>query len=79
MKIDSPQGVDEQGFVRIGGVEVTDHIRTRLGVEKVILLGHSYGSAFGLRLAREFPERYSANVGTDLHSLREPRRASSRA
>ncbi|MFD3535925.1 alpha/beta fold hydrolase [Streptomyces sp. NPDC058664] len=63
-------GADGQGemtFERISAdaVEVTDHIRTRLGVDKVVLLGHSYGSAFGLRLAREFPERYSAYVGTD--------------
>ncbi|MEU2549999.1 alpha/beta hydrolase [Streptomyces roseolus] len=63
-------GADGQGemtFERIyaDAVEVTDHIRTRLGVDKVVLLGHSYGSVFGLRLAREFPERYAAYVGTD--------------
>ncbi|MEU9034055.1 alpha/beta hydrolase [Streptomyces sp. NPDC048352] len=63
-------GADGQGemtFERIyaDAVEVTDHIRTRLGVDKVVLLGHSYGSVFGLRLAREFPERYCAYVGTD--------------
>ncbi|MCG7523249.1 alpha/beta hydrolase [Streptomyces sp. OfavH-34-F] len=57
----------EMSFERIyaDAVEVTDHIRTRLGVDRVVLLGHSYGSAFGLRLAREFPERYLAYVGTD--------------
>ncbi|MFC8535795.1 alpha/beta fold hydrolase [Streptomyces sp. NPDC057249] len=57
----------EMSFERIyaDAAEVTDHIRSRLGVDKIVLLGHSYGSAFGLRLAREFPERYSAYVGTD--------------
>ncbi|KOG31731.1 MULTISPECIES: alpha/beta fold hydrolase [Streptomyces] len=62
-----PEGQGEMTFDRIyaDAIEVTDHIRTRLGVDKVVLLGHSYGSAFGLRLAREFPERYSAYVGTD--------------
>lgn len=62
-----PQEQGEMTFDRIyaDAVEVTDHIRTRLGVDKVVLLGQSYGSAFGLRLAREFPERYSAYVGTD--------------
>ncbi|MGW1518832.1 alpha/beta fold hydrolase [Streptomyces sp. NPDC002287] len=63
-------GADGQGemtFRRIyaDAVEVTDHLRARLGVDKVVLLGHSYGSVFGLRLAREFPERYCAYVGTD--------------
>lgn len=62
-----PAAQGEMTFERIyaDAVEVTDHIRTRLGADKVVLLGHSYGSAFALRLAREFPERYSAYVGTD--------------
>lgn len=62
-----PEGQGEMTFDRIhaDAIEVTDHIRARLGVDKVVLLGHSYGSAFGLRLARAFPERYSAYVGTD--------------
>ncbi|MFI1064085.1 alpha/beta fold hydrolase [Streptomyces spororaveus] len=63
-------GADGQGemtFDRIyaDAVEVTDHIRARLRADKVVLLGHSYGSAFGVRLAREFPDRYAAYVGTD--------------
>ncbi|MFZ3494741.1 alpha/beta fold hydrolase [Streptomyces sp. 5.8] len=64
---DGANGQGEMSFDRIyaDAVEVTDHIRTRLGVDKVVLLGHSYGSAFGLRLARAFPARYSAYVGTD--------------
>ncbi|MFE4305038.1 alpha/beta fold hydrolase [Streptomyces sp. NPDC056517] len=62
-----PEGQGEMTFDRIyaDAIEVTDHIRVRLGAEKIVLLGQSYGSAFGLRLAREFPERYSAYVGTD--------------
>ncbi|MFJ3233628.1 alpha/beta fold hydrolase [Streptomyces sp. NPDC086787] len=60
-------GQGEMTFGRIyaDAIEVTDHIRTRLRVDKVVLLGHSFGSAFGLRLAREFPERYAAYIGTD--------------
>ncbi|MFI9806404.1 alpha/beta fold hydrolase [Streptomyces sp. NPDC052301] len=46
-------------------LEVTDHIRARLGVDKVVLLANSFGSVTGLRLARDHPERYSAYVGTD--------------
>ncbi|WP_405861917.1 alpha/beta hydrolase [Streptomyces sp. NBC_00090] len=62
-----PEGQGDIAFDRIyaDAIEVTNHIRTRLAVDKIVLLGHSYGSAFGLRLARAFPERYSAYVGTD--------------
>ncbi|WP_329495577.1 alpha/beta hydrolase [Kitasatospora herbaricolor] len=46
-------------------VEVTRHLRVRLGVDRVVLVGSSYGSVLGLRLARSHPELYSAYVGTD--------------
>ncbi|MEV5971752.1 alpha/beta hydrolase [Streptomyces sp. NPDC051921] len=61
------EGSGEMTFDRVyaDAIEITDHIRARLAVDKVVLLGHSYGSVFGLRLARAFPDRYSAYVGTD--------------
>ncbi|GGU89288.1 proline iminopeptidase [Streptomyces filipinensis] len=46
-------------------LEVTDHVRARLGVDKVVLVANSFGTITGLRLARNHPERYSAYVGTD--------------
>ncbi|MGW2593510.1 alpha/beta fold hydrolase [Streptomyces sp. NPDC001515] len=46
-------------------LEVTDHVRERLGVEKVLLVANSFGTVTGLRLARAHPERYTAYVGTD--------------
>jgi proline iminopeptidase len=46
-------------------LEVTEHIRTRLGVGKVLLVANSFGTVLGLRLARSHPELYSAYVGTD--------------
>ncbi|MBP0450084.1 alpha/beta hydrolase [Kitasatospora sp. RG8] len=63
-------GADGQGelsFARMyaDAVEVTDHVRTRLGVDRVVLVASSFGSTFGLRLARQYPDRYSAYVGTD--------------
>ncbi|MGV9266422.1 alpha/beta fold hydrolase [Kitasatospora sp. NPDC003701] len=63
-------GADGQGeldFDRMyeDAVELTDHVRTRLGVERVVLVANSFGSTFGLRLARQYPDRYSAYVGTD--------------
>ncbi|MFD7864711.1 alpha/beta fold hydrolase [Streptomyces sp. NPDC057682] len=46
-------------------LEVTAHIRERLGVDKVLLVANSFGTVTGLRLARNHPELYSAYVGTD--------------
>ncbi|MFF4948213.1 alpha/beta fold hydrolase [Streptomyces chattanoogensis] len=63
-------GADGQGeltFARLlaDAVEVVEHVRARLGVERVIVLGHSFGSALGLRLARSHPQLVAAYVGTD--------------
>ncbi|MES4901090.1 MULTISPECIES: alpha/beta hydrolase [unclassified Streptomyces] len=62
-----PEGQGEMTFERIerDALELTEHIRTRLGVEKVLLVANSFGTVFGLRLARSHPELYSAYVGTD--------------
>ncbi|MCD2469500.1 MULTISPECIES: alpha/beta fold hydrolase [unclassified Streptomyces] len=61
---------DHQGdlsFARMyeDAVEVTHHVRARLGTDRVVLVANSFGSAFGLRLARQYPDLYSAYVGTD--------------
>lgn len=63
-------GADGQGeltFQRLydDALEVVDHVRRRLGVERVVLVGHSLGTVFGLRLVRDHPERFSAYVGID--------------
>ncbi|MFJ9371466.1 alpha/beta fold hydrolase [Nocardia sp. NPDC101769] len=47
------------------GVEVAERVRARLGVDKVVLVGYSFGSFIALRLARRHPELFSAYVGTD--------------
>ncbi|MCJ0873458.1 alpha/beta fold hydrolase [Streptomyces sp. AP-93] len=62
-----PQGQGEATFGRLyeDALEVTRHARDRLGADRVALLANSYGSVFGLRLARNHPELYSAYVGTD--------------
>ncbi len=41
-----------------------DHLRKRLGKDKIIVLGHSWGSILGLHLARKNPEFLHAYVGT---------------
>ncbi|MFI9051774.1 alpha/beta fold hydrolase [Streptomyces sp. NPDC053427] len=62
-----PDGQGEMSLARLqrDALEVTEHVRARLGVEKVLLVANSLGSVLGLRLARSRPELYSAYVGTD--------------
>ncbi|WP_433247516.1 alpha/beta fold hydrolase [Streptosporangium sp. CA-135522] len=62
-----PDGQGEMSLRQLqnDALEVTQHIRTRLGVEKVMLVANSFGSFIGLRLARNHPELYSVYVGTD--------------
>jgi pimeloyl-ACP methyl ester carboxylesterase len=42
---------------------ITDYITKRLGKEKVILIGHSYGTYIGMQAAYKAPEKYEAYVG----------------
>ncbi|TXS06255.1 alpha/beta hydrolase [Streptomyces sp. col6] len=63
-------GADGQGEFTLDrlyadALEVTAHVRDRMGVEKVLLVANSFGTVLGLRLARLHPELYSAYVGTD--------------
>lgn len=44
-------------------IEVIDRIRDRLGVDRIFLHGHSWGSALGALVARRCPERLLAFVG----------------
>ncbi|AOP48621.1 alpha/beta fold hydrolase [Streptomyces lydicus] len=62
-----PTGQGEMSLARLerDAVELTEHVRARLGVDKVLLVANSFGSVIGLRLARSHPELYSAYVGTD--------------
>ncbi|MFQ6398912.1 alpha/beta fold hydrolase [Nocardia sp. KC 131] len=57
----------EMSFHRLfaDALEVTDYVRRRLSTDKVVLVGNSFGSVLGLRLARDRPELYSAYVGVD--------------
>lgn len=42
---------------------MTDYISERLGKEKVILIGHSYGTYIGMQAAYKAPQKYEAYVG----------------
>lgn len=44
-------------------LELTDYISKRFGKEKVILIGHSYGTYLGTTAAYKAPEKYEAYIG----------------
>jgi pimeloyl-ACP methyl ester carboxylesterase len=46
------------------GVELADTLRTSLRKDKIILLGHSWGSVLGVLMAKAKPELFHALVGT---------------
>lgn len=46
------------------GLEVADAVRTSLGKERIILLGHSWGSVLGVLMAKAKPALFDAFVGT---------------
>ncbi|MCK7622560.1 alpha/beta hydrolase [Streptomyces sp. RS10V-4] len=66
-----PGGQGELSFEQLhrDALEVTEYVRTRLGVPKVLLVANSFGTVLGLRLARNHPELYSGYVGTDQNIL----------
>jgi len=46
------------------GIEVANHLRARLGKDKIILLGHSWGSMLGVHMVHARPDLFSVYVGT---------------
>lgn len=46
------------------GIEVAEHLRTRLKQDKLILLGHSWGSILGINMVKRRPDLFHAYVGT---------------
>jgi pimeloyl-ACP methyl ester carboxylesterase len=46
------------------GLELTEEIRRYLGKSKILLVGHSWGSALGIHMIKARPEIFSAFVGT---------------
>jgi pimeloyl-ACP methyl ester carboxylesterase len=46
------------------GVELSDLLRTTLNVDKIVLVGHSWGSILGVYMAKAHPELFHAFVGT---------------
>lgn len=46
------------------GIEVVEHLRRTLGQQKVIVLGHSWGSIVAIRMVQRRPDLFSAYAGT---------------
>jgi pimeloyl-ACP methyl ester carboxylesterase len=46
------------------GIEVAEYLRHRLGQNRIVLLGHSWGSILGIHMVKARPELFSAYVGT---------------
>jgi pimeloyl-ACP methyl ester carboxylesterase len=44
--------------------ELVDAVRVRLGKDKVVIFGHSWGSALGVLYSARFPEKVAAYVGS---------------
>jgi pimeloyl-ACP methyl ester carboxylesterase len=46
------------------GIEVSEYLRQHLNQEKIVLVGHSWGSLLGLLMAKARPDLFHAFVGT---------------
>jgi pimeloyl-ACP methyl ester carboxylesterase len=46
------------------GIELAEHLRRHLRKQKIILVGHSWGSVFGVLMAKARPDLFHAFVGT---------------
>ena len=47
----------------LDAIEVADYLRDRFGQDRILLLGHSWGSFLGLQVAARAPDRFTAYVG----------------
>ena len=53
------------------GIELTNYLRDRLHKDKIVVLGHSWGSILGVHMARKRPDLFYAYVGTgQVHQMR---------
>jgi pimeloyl-ACP methyl ester carboxylesterase len=46
------------------GIELAEYLRKRFGKDKIVIVGHSFGSIIGLQMARARPDLFVAYVGT---------------
>ena len=54
------------------GVELAEFLKQHLDVQKIVIIGHSWGSILGVRMAQTRPDLFSAYIGTgQVVNLRE--------
>ena len=46
------------------GVELAEFLKQHLGVDRIVIMGHSWGSILGVRMAQMRPDLFSAYIGT---------------
>ncbi|WP_235884602.1 alpha/beta fold hydrolase [Bradyrhizobium frederickii] len=46
------------------GIELTEYLRTHLHKDRIVLVGHSWGSFLGIHMAKQRPDLFYAYVGT---------------
>jgi pimeloyl-ACP methyl ester carboxylesterase len=46
------------------GIELAEHLRHRLHKDKIVLLGHSWGSVLGVSMVKRRPDLFAVYVGT---------------
>jgi pimeloyl-ACP methyl ester carboxylesterase len=46
------------------GIEVAEFVRAHLHKDKLVLIGHSWGSILGIRMIRQRPDLFAAYIGT---------------
>jgi pimeloyl-ACP methyl ester carboxylesterase len=46
------------------GIELSEYLRKHLGKDKIVIVGHSFGTILGLGMARARPDLFYAYVGT---------------
>ena len=46
------------------GIEVSEFLRTHLHKDRIVLLGHSWGSILGIHMVKQRPDLFAAYVGT---------------
>lgn len=46
------------------GIELAEYLRTHLHKDKIVLVGHSWGSFLGIHIVKQRPDLFSAYVGT---------------
>ena len=59
-----PETIITSEIMMSDGKAITEFLRDYLQVEKITILGHSWGSYFGANLALAYPEYYAAFIGT---------------